>query len=143
MEITYESIKPLIIEETWNGNQVYLQFKANNQEQPLQTLGVAMPDQEEMMKQMKKEMAKSAGSSMAVSAGASALGRLTGIHGAGSAMSSAASQAGVGYQMDMDKMMNIELTEEVKQKTIVDAFKNLKMYFEYKDGEWSFVQPQM
>ncbi len=142
MEITYESIKPLVIEETWNGNQVSLQFKANNQEQAMQTIGVAMPDQEEMMKQMQKEMAKMTGKSMAVSAGANALGNLTGIPGLGSAMSSAASHTNVGNKMDMDKMMNVELTEEVKQKTIVDAFKNLQMYFEYKDGEWLYVEPK-
>jgi hypothetical protein len=139
MELTYESIKSIIQEETWNGNQVNLKFKASNQEQALETIGIAMPDQEEMMKKMKIEMAKMAGTNMAVSTGANALGNLAGIPGAGSAISSAASQMGVGYQMDMEKMMQVDLTEEVKQKTILNAFAALQMYYENRDGEWFFV----
>ena len=139
MELTYESIKSIIQEEVWNGNQVNLKFKANNQEQALETMGIAMPDQEEMMRKMKVEMAKMAGTNMAVSTGANALGNLAGIPGAGSALSSAASQMGIGYQMDMEKMMQVDLTEEVKQKTIVNAFAALQMYYENRDGEWFFV----
>jgi hypothetical protein len=137
MEITYESIKPIILEENWTGNQVNLKFKAKNAEQALETVGIAMPSQEEMMKKMAIEMAKMTASNVAVGAAGSALGNMTGIAGAGSAITSAASQANVGYQMDPNAMMQVDLTPELKETTIVNAFKTLENYFEFKEGEWS------
>ncbi len=74
MEITYESIKSLIKSEVWEGNKVKLKFQANDQSQPIETMGMAMPDQEEMMKKMMAEVAKSTASSMAINTGANALG---------------------------------------------------------------------
>jgi hypothetical protein len=35
MEITFESIKSLIVEEKWNNNMVTLKFKASNQQTPM------------------------------------------------------------------------------------------------------------
>ncbi len=140
MEITYESIQSLIKEEAWTGNQLKLKIQAKNQEQPLETYGTAMPSQEEIMKKMNAEMAKMAGSNMAVSAGASALGSLTGMAGAGSMIGSAASQMGVGYQMDMEKIMQVELTDELKKQTVVNAFATLQMYYKFENGEWVYVQ---
>ncbi|MDD3741532.1 MAG: hypothetical protein PHH30_09845, partial [Bacteroidales bacterium] len=105
MEITYEILKSLIVEEIWTENQVKIKFQAKNQERALESFGMAVPDQEEMMKKMQKEIAKMAGTNMAVSSGANALGNLTGIPGAGSMIGRAASEMGVGYQMDMQKMM--------------------------------------
>lgn len=140
MEITYESIQSLIKEETWTGNQLKLKIQAKNQEQPIETYGTAMPSQEEMMKKMNAEMAKMAGSNMAVSTGASALGNLAGIPGVGSLVGSAATQMGVGYQMDMEKVMHVELTDEVKKQTAVNAFAALQMYYKFENGEWVFVQ---
>jgi D-hexose-6-phosphate mutarotase len=52
---------------------------------------------------------------------------------------SKASQMGVGYQMDMEKMMQVELTDELKQKTVVNAFSALQTYYKYEAGEWVFV----
>ena len=139
MEITYENLKSLIVEEIWTDNQVKIKFQAKNQEQALESYGMAMPDQEEIMKKMQKEIAKMAGANMAVSAGANALGNMAGIPGAGSMIGSAATQMGVGYQMDMQKMMQVELTDDVKQKTIVNAFMALQAYYKYEAGEWSYV----
>jgi hypothetical protein len=104
----------------------------------METIGIAMPDQEGMINIMKVEMAKMTASNIAVSTGANALGNLVGFLGAGSIASSATSQMGVGYQMDIDKMMQVNLTDEVKQQTIVNAFTPLQMYFEYKNGKWFF-----
>jgi hypothetical protein len=73
MEITYENLKSLIVEEIWTNNQVKIKFKAKNQEQALESFGMAMPDQEEIMKKMQKEIAKMAGTNMAISTGANAL----------------------------------------------------------------------
>jgi hypothetical protein len=139
MEITYENLKSLIVEEIWTDNQVKIKFQAKNQEHALESYGMAMPDQEEMMKKMQKEIAKMTGANMAVSTGANVLGNLTGIPGAGSLIGSAASEMGVGYQMDMQKMMQVDLTDEVKQKTVVNAFAALQTYYKFEGGEWSYV----
>jgi hypothetical protein len=138
MEITYESIKNLIVEESWTGNQVNLKFKAKNQDQAIETIGIAMPNQEEMMKKMAAEMAKVAASNAAVSTAGNALGNLTGIAGAGSAISGMASQANIGYQMDPMAMMQVDLTDEVKQTTIVNAFHGLANFYQFENGEWMF-----
>lgn len=140
MEPTYESIKSLIVKEEWNDNMVSLEFKASNQDQPLQTMGVAMPNQEDMMKKMTGEIAKSAASNMAISSAGNALGNLAGIPGMGSALGSAANQMGVGYQMDANKLMQVDLTDEVKQQTVLNAFKTLIGFYEYSNNEWLYKQ---
>ncbi|MDP2385837.1 MAG: hypothetical protein Q8M29_05675 [Bacteroidota bacterium] len=143
MEITYESIKSLIKSEVWEGNQVKLKFQSNDQAQAIETIGMAMPDQEEMMKKIMAEVAKSTASSMAINTGANALGSMMGGMGstvAGMAVSGAQA-AGLGYQMDPTKMMQVELTDEVKQKTILAAFMNLQMFYEFRENNWHYKQP--
>jgi len=141
MEPTFESMKSLIVHEIWTGNQVSLKFKASNQDQPLETLGFAMQDQEALNKKLMAEMAKTAGSGMAVGIGANLLGGLTGVPGAGSAIGSIASSAGVGYQMDANKLMQMDVTEDVRQKTILAAFKNLAMFYHFENNNWIYKQP--
>jgi hypothetical protein len=138
MEPTYESIKSIITSEIWTGNQVSLKFKAPNQEQPLETMGVAIPNQEEMMKKMAAEMAKMTASSMAVNTAGNLLGNLTGFSGAGSVINSAAGQMGVGYQMDPNKLMQVDLTNEVKEETILNAFKTLINFYKFENNEWLY-----
>ena len=143
MEITYESIKSLIKSEVWEGNQVKLKFQSNDQAQAIETMGMAMPDQEEMMKKIMAEVAKSTASSMAINTGANALGSMMGGMGstvAGMAVSGAQA-AGLGYQMDPTKMMQVELTHEIKQKTILTAFMNLQMFYEFRENNWHYKQP--
>lgn len=141
MEPTFEQIKPLIVEETWTGNQVTLKLKAANQEAPMETMGFAMPSQEEIMKRVAAETAKSMASGVAISSASNALGNLTGVSGAGSAINSAANAAGVGYQMDPSKLMHVELTDEVKQRTIINAFMSLSMYYAFENGAWIYKNP--
>jgi hypothetical protein len=141
METTYEQIRPLIVSETWEGNQVKLKFKAPNQEQPIETIGIAMPDQEEMMKKIMAEVAKSTASSMAINSAASGLSNLAGMGNLGGVAGNMANQAGLGYQMDPTKFMEVELTDEVKQRAILTAFSGLQIYYELKDNSWSFKQP--
>ena len=38
--------------------------------------------------------------------------------------------------MDPNAMMQVDLTPELKETTIVNAFKTLENYFEFTDGEW-------
>jgi len=141
MEIKFESIKSLIVEETWNNNMVTLKFKASNQETPMETIGVAMPNQDDIMKKMTGEIAKTMASNAAINAGASALGNLTGIAGAGSLIGSAAANAGLGYQMDTGKLMQTEITEEVRQQTIVNAFRNFVAFYTFENNEWLYRNP--
>jgi hypothetical protein len=104
-------------------------------------MGVAMPNQDDIMKKMTGEIAKTMASNIAINAGANALGNLAGIGGAGAMIGGAASKAGVGYQMDTGKLMQTEVTEEVRQETIVNAFKNFAAYYSYDNNQWLFKNP--
>ena len=143
METTYENIKSLIASEIWEGNMVKLKFKASNQPEGLETMGVAMPDQEEMMKKMMAEATKTGASNMAINSAGSLLGSLTGISELGTAASGLANQAGLGYQMDTNKMMSVELTDAVKQKTILASFQGLAMFYEFSNGSWHYKTPHV
>lgn len=140
MEITFESIKSILVEEIWEGNQVKVKFKASNQENPIESLGIAMPSPEEIQKRVMMGAAKTAGTGMAISAGGNALGNLVGVGGLGSAANSAASHAGVG-QLDVNDMMYVELTDAVKQKTIVNAFSALTMYYQFENNQLVYKAP--
>ena len=139
MEITFQLIESLIVKQEWVGNQVNLSFKASNQEKPMDAMGMAMPDHAEIQKKIAIEMAKVAASSAVINTAGNALGNLTGFGGAGNIISNAAGQMCVGYQMDMTKIMQVDLTEELKQKIIVDAFKNLQAYYHYQNNEWIYA----
>lgn len=141
MQPTFESIKSLIVSEVWEGNQVKVKFKASNQTDPIETMGIAMPSPEEIQKRAMMGAAKSAASGMAISAGANALGNLAGVGGLGSAASSAASSAGLGYQMDPNSLMYVELTDEVKQRTITNAFAGLAMFYQFENDQWVYKAP--
>lgn len=140
MEIKFDDIKNLIVSETWEGNQVKVKFKASNQQEAIETMGVAMPSAEEIQKRAMMQAAKSAGTNMAISASANALGNLAGVSGMGSVASSAASSMGVG-QMNMDSLMHVDLTDDVKQNTILNAFRGLQMYYVFENGSWVYKQP--
>lgn len=140
MEPTYENIKPLIVEEIWTNNNVVIKFKASNQEKSIDTSGMAMVSPEEMNKRIAAETAKMMAVGTATGMAANALGSATGI--GGGIVSSAASMAGVGYQMDMAKIMMPDMTDEVKQKTVVDAFRHLMIYYKYENGNWIYVEPK-
>lgn len=136
MEPTYENIKEILIEENWNGNQVNLKFKASNQEQAIETMGVAIPNQEEMMKKIAIEMAKVTASNVAINSASTALGNLTGIPGAGSALSGIANQADLGYTMDPNALLSGEVSDDAKKKTVVNAFKGIMSFYDFRDGFW-------
>lgn len=141
MEPTFDQIKSLIVEEKWEGNQLKIKFQASNQTEPIESMGMAMPSPEEIQKRIAIEMAKSTASGMAVNAGANALGNLSGIAGLGGAIGSAVSSAGVGYQMDPTKLMHVDLTEDVRKETALNAFKALSMYYQYENNQWIFKAP--
>lgn len=141
MEPTYENIKPIIIEEIWTENTVNFKVQASNQKEPIATMGMAMVDPEEMNKRIAAETAKMMAVGTATGMAGNAIGSLTGV--GGSVVNSVASAAGVGYQMDMAKIMKPDMTDELKKKTVVDAFKHLAMYYTYENGSWVYVEPKV
>ena len=44
MEITYQIIKPIIEKEEQDGNQVKVEFRASNQDEPINTIGIIVPE---------------------------------------------------------------------------------------------------
>ncbi len=40
MKITYELLKPIIVKKELNGNQIKIWFKTDNQDEPIQTIGI-------------------------------------------------------------------------------------------------------
>lgn len=139
MEYTYEQIKPLIIEEIWTENTVNFKLQASNQKEPIASMGMATIDPEEMNKRIAAETAKMMATGAAVGMASNALGSATGV--GGGIVNSVAGAAGVGYQMDMAKIMKPDMTEELKQKTVVDAFKHLSSYYKLENGAWAYMEP--
>ncbi len=139
MEITFEQLKPLIESEIWDGNIVNLKFKAYNQEAATETMGYVAINQDDVMKKMMEEVAKSAASGMVINTAANGIGGLIGV--SGGSLSGLASKAGIGYQTDMNKITNTKISEELKQSTIINAFKNLMAYYELKDGKILYKTP--
>ncbi len=140
MEPTYENIKPIIIEEIWTDQTVNFKVQAANQKEPIASMGMAMVDPEEMNKRIAAETAKMMAVGVGTGMAANALGTATGV--GGGLINSAASAAGVGYQMDMAKVMKVDMTDEVKKKVVVDAFRHLMMYYVYENGTWTYVEPK-
>jgi hypothetical protein len=145
MEPTYESIKSLIVREIWIENQVQIQFKATNQEQPFETTGIAAPNVNDAQKNIAKDTVKSVATNTAINAGGSFLGnlfgRLTGFYGAGSVVSTVAStagQMGVDYKKNSSTSTQAKLTDEVKKQTILDAFKPFMSHYEFQNNVWVY-----
>lgn len=144
MEITYEMIKSLIKkEELVAGNQIHLEFCAKNQENPIATVAVIMPDQDELMKNITKQAGKQAAKNMAVNTITGKLGGLVGGIG-GNLMNEAGSNM-FNQGIDANDMLKTEITPEKKEKAIVDAFKNLQMLFKFNEqtADWEFVTPSV
>jgi hypothetical protein len=140
MEPTYENIKPIIIEEIWTDQTVNFKLQAANQKEPIATMGMAMVDPEVMNKRLAAETAKMMAAGAATGMAANALGTATGV--GGGIINSAASMAGVGYQIDMAAVMKVDMTDEVKKKLVVDTFKHMMIYYVWENGAWVYVEPK-
>lgn len=143
MSYTYKDIEPLIVLREVEGTMIKLKFQAPNQNDPIDSMAVVTPSQEEIMAKVKKQTAKT----MAVSAGAGVAGSVLGnmIGGvAGSAVSSGASMAGSAassQMMNTDDLMSVDMTEEKMQDAIVQAFAGLSTYYKLTNGVWEFIAP--
>ena len=143
MEITYDNIKSLIVSQEEDGMMIKLKFKAENQDTPMETLAVVMPDQDEIMKNAMKQAGKGAAISAGTNMAASALGSAIGGVGASIARSAGqvAGSAAASKSMNMDKIMNTDMTDEKKQTAIVTAFSHLQMYYKWDGTKWNYEVP--
>jgi len=136
MEITYESIKSLIKkEELVTGNQIHLEFCAKNQATPIPTVAIIMADPNELKKNIAKQMAKNTAKNVAINQ----IGGLIG--GVGGSLFKTAGKKVANKKQDPMAMMKTDITQEKKEKAIVDAFKNLiSMYkFNEQTAEWEYA----
>lgn len=143
MEITYASIKPLIVSQEQDGMMIKIKFQAEGQETPLETVAVVTPDQDEIMKNAMKQAGKAAAVSTGINMASGALGGLVGGVGgqAVRAAGNAAGSAAASKSMNMDKIMNTEVTDEKTQQAIVTAFGHLSMYYKWENEKWVYQTP--
>ncbi len=142
MELTYEKIKSLIKkEELQAGNQIHLEFCADNQQDPISTVAVIIPDQTEMKKNMTKQVVKETVKSTLITQ----LLNLIGIRGVGRSLARSATDKIAGKQDMSSGMMKTEITEEKKQKAIVDAFKPFASMYQFNEqnSEWEYISPSV
>lgn len=143
MEITYESIKPIIVSEEVDGMMIKLKFQAEGQDTPLETVAVVTPDQSEIMAKAMKQAGKSAAINTGASMASSALGNMIGGVG-GSIARTAGSMAGshaASKSMDTESMMQTDMTDEKKQSAIVQAFSYFQVYYKWDGSKWVYEVP--
>ena len=136
MELTYENIESLILEQTIEGSMIKLKFKANNQEIPMETVAVVTPDPEAMKKKIMKQAGKTAAVSAGVGAASSALGGMIGgiaggLVSSGASMATSAASSGM---MNTEDMMKPDMSDENVQKAIVQAFSYLQTYYKFENN---------
>jgi hypothetical protein len=143
MEVTYENIKSMIVSQEVEGMMIKLKFQAEGQETPIETVAVVMPDQDEIMKKAMAQAGKAAVVGAGVNMASSAIGNMIG--GAGGAAAkmagSAAASAASSKTMNVDKIMETDMTDEKTQAAIVTAFGHLAMYYKWEGNQWVYVQP--
>lgn len=143
MEITYEMIEPIIVSQEVEGQMVKLKFKAENQDTPMETVGVIMPDQDEIMKKAMAQAGKAAAVGAATSAASSMLGNAIGGVAGGlvSSGASMASSAATSKMMNPQDMMSGAVNDESIKKATVEAFKHFMIYYKMVDGKWVYEMP--
>lgn len=140
MEPTFENLQALLQNQKLEGNMLTCTFKATNQEKGLDAMHMFVPTQEQIMANVAAYAAKSA----AVNMGASSLGNALGnaIGGAAGSMASGAVASGgaMAAQAAMGTFnpMDMEITEDLKKQGVVNAFKTVQAYYEWKDNSWQF-----
>lgn len=143
MEITYQSIESLIQSHEIEGQMVKVKFKANNQDQAIETMAYVAPDQEEMMAEIKKQMAKSMATGVAGNIASSAIGNAIG--GVGGQLAKTAGSAATSHlasnAIDPEKLMKTEMTDTRVQAAIVQAFQSLQTFYKFENGNWTYQAP--
>lgn len=136
-------IEPLIKSREVEGQMIKIKLQASNQEQPLETVAVVMPDQDAIMKKAMAQAGKAAAVGAATSAASSMLGNAIGGVAGGlvSSGASAASSMATSQMMNTQDMLNVPVNEESIQKAIVEAFKHMAIYYKQENGEWVYSTP--
>ena len=137
MEITYESIKPIIIHEELQDQMMVVHFKADGQDSHIEGRG-SMP------LATKKVVANAAAGAVKQGVIHQVISFLGGLVGgavggaAGSVASSATRQTGRAAvnQVDSNKDMipQVDDTPENRQTAVVEAFKTLSAFYEWDEG---------
>ncbi len=146
MSYTYQQIKPLVTKHEVNGNQVNVFFKSSDQDAPIQSMAIVMPEQKELMTNVGKSAVKRG----VVSGVVSWLGRLLGssIGGAGGAVagsvaSSAGNQVAQTAMGDPSKeVMKVNMTPEKIEAAIVQAFQSVAHMYQMDEATntWKAVK---
>ncbi len=141
MELTYEKIKPLIKSERLEGQHVYVEFQAKGQESAIQGIGMIVPEQSDIMKNVGKQAVKSTTKRSLISGISRFIGGFFGGT-AGSLASSATSQVGHAAlnnsQKDAENMLKVKVTPEKQQKAVVESFARIQQFYKYNESsqEW-------
>lgn len=140
MEPTFDNLQAILQNQKLDGNMLTCTFKATNQQQGLDAMHMFVPTQEEIMAKVMAHAAKSA----AVNTGASMLGNALGsaIGGAAGSMASGAVASGAGMAaqsaMGTFNPLEMEITDDLKKQGVVNAFKTIQTYYEWKDNAWHY-----
>ena len=133
MEINYEKVKPLLVHEELEGNQLKCQFKAANQEQAIDAFHVFQPETKDVVKDAGKKAVKRSFFSSLMSIFGGAASSAVGGGMAGSAARSAVSASGNAAYSEHsknDQGVKINVTDEMKQQGVVEAFKSVQSMYE-------------
>jgi hypothetical protein len=139
MEISYQNIKPLIKKEVAQGNQIQLEFQAKNQETPLVTVAVVIPNTKDMTKNVGKEVVKSTVKKGVINGIFNAIG-LGGL--LGSTVRRAANDA--SRNRPSKNIATTKVSEKDKQSAIVESFKSFSTMYKYNEQnkEWEYIHQQ-
>ena len=137
MEITYESIKPIIIHEELQDQMMVVHFKADGQDNHIEGRG-SLP------LATKKVVANAAAGAVKQGVIHQVISFLGGLVGgavggaAGSVASSATRQTGRAAAnqagANKDVMSQVDDTPENRQAAVVEAFKTLSAFYEWDEG---------
>lgn len=143
MEITYDNLKSILLSEKLEGNVLKCQFKAANQDTPVEAQFVFVPDEKDVMVNAGKQAVKRSFFSSIVSVFSGAASSAAGGGMAGGAVGSAVSATSHGVynaQEDPNALTKINITDEKRKQGVVNAFKNVQSMYIYENGTWSCKQ---
>jgi len=132
MSYTYEQIKPIIEKEELDGHQMKVSFRATGQDTAIESVGVMMADQKEIMKNAGKSAVKQSLFSSAIRWVSGLVGGAVG-GAAGSAAYSATSSVGhaASRSQTSGNMAQAKDTPENRQKAVVAAFQSVASFYEF------------
>lgn len=133
MEINYEKVQPLLVKEEIEGNQLNCQFKASNQDQPVDAFHVFEPETKDVVKDAGKKAVKRSFFSGIMRFFGSAAGSAVGGGMAGSATRSAVRSSGNAAYNEHNKKnqgVQMNISEDMKKEGVVEAFKTVEAMYE-------------